>query len=179
MRSLFIFIVLFLISVSGTGQTSIYSYSIDSISGNRSIDFSLFKGKKILIVNMSSGDSTFNQYEEIKQLYYIYKDSLVIVVSPTNSFNKEPGSNLQIASLYKQASTSKFYVAAKLVVKDVNIHPLYLWLTSKAMNGIADTQIKRAGYKFLINKEGRLIGIFNPMIMPMSNILRQAIELNN
>ena len=102
--------MLSLFSLSGRGQTSIYSYNIDSIAGNHSVNFSSFQGKKILIVNMASGDTSFSQYNQLKQLYQVYKDSLVIVVIPANISNTEPGTNQQIAPSYTFNPVPPFYI---------------------------------------------------------------------
>ena len=180
MRKLFILAAMILKIGFASGQTtSIYSFQINSIDGQRTIDFSAFKGKKILIVNTASQDTSFNQYVDLKQLCQLYKDSLVIVVFPSNSFNTETGSNNQITSAYSQSSTGNFFVAEKVNVNNTSIHPLYLWLTSALLNGRLNTQISRPCFKFLINKKGELVGVYGQRIRPLNGILRQAIELNN
>ena len=178
MRAVLIIMGLFLFSLAGKGQISFYSFTIESISGNQPINFSSFAGKKILIVNMASGDTSFSQYNQLKELYQVYKDSLVIVVIPANILNKEPGTNQQIASLYafNPAPPFTFNVAAKMNITGANMHPLFVWLTTASLNGAMNTQINKPGYKFLISKNGSLVGVFNPRIKPMSSILIQAIQ---
>ena len=179
MRSVLIIMGLFFFSLVGKGQTSFYSFSIESIAGNQAINFSSFAGKKILIVNMASGDTSFSQYNQLKELYQIYKDSLVIVVIPANILSKELGTNEQIASLYafNPVPPFTFNVAAKMNITTANMHPLFMWLTTASLNGAINSQISKPGYKFLINKNGSLVGVFTPRIKPMSSILIQAIQL--
>ncbi|MCW3108018.1 MAG: glutathione peroxidase, partial [Segetibacter sp.] len=57
--------------------TSIYSFKVTGLSGE-TIDFSKFKGKKIMIVNTASKCGNTPQYAELEQLYEKYKDKLVI-----------------------------------------------------------------------------------------------------
>jgi glutathione peroxidase len=75
---------------------SIYSFKVNRLSGD-SIDFSKFKGKKIMIVNTASKCGNTPQYAELEKLYEQYKDKLVIVGFPANNFGaQEPGTNSEI-----------------------------------------------------------------------------------
>ena len=77
-------------------KSSIYDFKVDGLSGG-TIDFSKFKGKKILIVNTASKCGFTPQYEYLEKLYEKYKDRLVIVGFPANNFgSQEPGSNDEI-----------------------------------------------------------------------------------
>ena len=61
------------------------------------IDFSHYKGKKILIVNTASKCGNTPQYAALEKLYEQYKDKLVIVGFPANNFGQqEPGNNTEI-----------------------------------------------------------------------------------
>ena len=74
-------------------EASIYQFSVPALDGN-TIDFSAYKGKKILIVNTASKCGLTPQYEGLEQLYTQYKNKLVIVGFPANNFmGQEPGSN--------------------------------------------------------------------------------------
>ena len=54
---------------------SIYDFKVESLDGG-TIDFSQFKGKKILIVNTASKCGYTPQYEGLEALYEKYKDHL-------------------------------------------------------------------------------------------------------
>lgn len=178
MRLIFLlaFICFFGLVSKGQSNASIYSFKIDSIQGTKKIDFAAFQGKKILIVNTASRDSSFNQYNELKQLYQLYKERLVIIVIPSNSFNSEPATNQQLTPVYTQAFIYQFPVAAKMNVTNPNIHALYKWLTRQTDNGLTNSEVKKSCYKYLIGTDGKLIASFNHMIRPMSPIIRGAIE---
>jgi glutathione peroxidase len=179
MKLLVVFIVSVFFSGVSFSQTSVYTLKIDSLGRNTIIDFAAFAGKKILVVNMASGDTSFRQYGEIKQLSQLYNDSLVIVVIPVNNFNTEPGTDQQIGPSYNHAAGLKIHIATKLSAAEVAVHPVLVWLTSVAQNGVMNTVITRPGYKFLINKTGQLRGVFNPRVTPMGTTLRNAITSNN
>src|SRR6187551_3675597 len=74
-------------------QKNIYDFKVEGLEGG-TIDFSTFKGKKILIVNTASQCGYTPQYEGLEKLYETYKDKLVIVGFPANNFGaQEPGTN--------------------------------------------------------------------------------------
>jgi glutathione peroxidase len=56
---------------------SIHSFKVKNIEGGQ-IDFSAFKGKKILVVNTASQCGYTPQYEALEKVYEQYKDKLVI-----------------------------------------------------------------------------------------------------
>ncbi len=179
MRNLFLMTLLTVVISSGLHAQNlpIYNFKIDSITGSGKIDFDKFRGKKILIVNASSADSNFTQqYRELTQLCQIYKDKLVIVVVPSNSFNTETGTDQQVASRYAQSLIYKFPVSKRLNVTNPQIHLLFKWLTKQSDNGVTDSEIKKPFYKYLISKDGKLISSFNQKISPMHPLLRSVIE---
>jgi glutathione peroxidase len=182
MHKLILFLLVILsLSTRMNGQNlPIYNIKIDSVSGPNKIDFSNFRGKKILIVNSASGDSAFkSNYNELIQLYQIYFEKLVIVIVPTNSFGTEPGTDQQISEKYVHYNTYKFPVTTKVNVIGPQPHYLFRWLTSQSENGVATTEVRSVFYKYLISKEGKLIATFNNKINPMSAIIRSSVEREN
>jgi glutathione peroxidase len=82
--------------------TSIYDFKVPGLDGG-TIDFSKYKGKKILIVNTASQCGNTPQYAELEQLYEKYSSSLVIVGFPANYFGAlDPGSYTEISSFCKK-----------------------------------------------------------------------------
>ena len=79
-----------------SASKSLYDIKIDSLQG-ASIDFSSFKGKKILFVNVASKCGFTPQYKDLQKLYNQYQDSLVVIGVPCNQFGKqEPGTSNEI-----------------------------------------------------------------------------------
>ncbi|HNK28621.1 MAG TPA: glutathione peroxidase [Ferruginibacter sp.] len=146
---------------------SIYDFKVESLDGG-TIDFSRFKGKKILIVNTASKCGYTPQYEDLQKLYEAYKDKLVIVGFPANNFGgQEPGSNGEIKEFCKKNYGVTFPMAAKVSVKGDDIAPIYKWLCSKAENGVMDAEIKWNFGKFLLDEKGKLIAYFPSKVKPM------------
>jgi glutathione peroxidase len=148
--------------------TTIYDFKVPSLDGS-TIDFSKFKGKKVLIVNTASECGYTPQYADLQKLYEAYKSKLVIVGFPANNFGgQEPGSNTEIKEFCKKNYGVTFLMAEKVSVKGADIHPLFKWLTNKSENGVMDAEIKWNFTKFLLDEKGKLIGVFPSKVNPNS-----------
>ena len=149
-------------------KNNIYKFKVEALDGG-TIDFSAFKGKKILIVNTASQCGFTPQYEQLQELYNKYKDKLVIVGFPANNFGQqEPGTNKEIKEFCKKNYGATFPMAAKVSVKGSDIAPIYSWLTTKSLNGVMDAEIKWNFTKFLLDEKGVLIAKFDSKVTPMS-----------
>ncbi len=147
---------------------TIYDFKVESLNGG-TIDFSAFKGKKILIVNTASKCGFTPQYEDLEALYKKYQGRLVIIGFPANNFfSQEPGSNENIEAFCKKNYGVTFPMAAKISVKGNNIAPIYKWLCHKTENGVMDAKVSWNFNKFLIDENGKLIGHFKSKVKPMS-----------
>ncbi|NCI51731.1 glutathione peroxidase [Sediminibacterium roseum] len=150
------------------GQPSIHAFKVKSIEG-KTIDFSKFKGKKILVVNTASKCGYTKQYEQLEKVYEEYKDKLVVVGFPANNFGgQEPGSDEEIDQFCKSRFGVKFPLASKISVKGDDAAPVYKWLTSKAENGVLDAEIKWNFNKFLLDENGKMIAYFDSKVLPDS-----------
>ena len=155
---------------------SIYDFKVEALEGG-TIDFSSFKGKKILIVNTASECGYTPQYEDLEALYKQYKDRLVIVGFPANDFmGQEPGTNKEIAEFCKKNYGVTFPMAAKISVVGKDMAPIYQWLTMKKYNNYEDTKVKWNFQKYLLNEQGQLIAMFSHKTKPKSEEIIQAIE---
>lgn len=155
---------------------SIYEFKVSSLDGG-TIDFSKFKGKKILVVNTASECGYTPQYADLEKLYETYKNKLVIVGFPANNFGgQEPGSNAEIKEFCKKNYGVTFPMAGKVSVKGDDIHPLFRWLTSKTENGVMDAEIKWNFTKFLLDENGKLVAYFPSKVNPMSEELTKHLK---
>ncbi len=161
-----------LTSITFTGGT-IYDFKVPGLSGEQ-IDFSAFKGKKILIVNTASECGLTPQYEELEKLFRTYQEQLIVVGFPANNFGgQEPGSNKEIRQFCKKNYGVSFPMAEKISVKGNDTHPLYQFLkTQAAAKNLADPVTWNFG-KFLLNEEGELVATFSPQTKPMSHDILQ------
>lgn len=155
---------------------TIYHFKVASLDGGQ-IDFSKFKGKKILIVNTASKCGNTPQYEQLEELYKKYQGKLVIVGFPANNFGaQEPGTNEQIKEFCTKNYGVTFPMAAKVSVKGDDIAPIFNWLTHKSKNGVMDADIEWNFTKFLINEKGELEAKFFNKVNPMSEEITSHID---
>ncbi|MEP6711374.1 MAG: glutathione peroxidase [Ferruginibacter sp.] len=147
---------------------NIYQFKVAGLEGG-TIDFSAYKGKKILVVNTASACGYTPQYKELEELYEKYKTKLVIIGFPANNFGgQEPGTNAEIKEFCTKNYGVTFPMAAKISVKGDDTAPIYKWLTNKTENGVLDAEIKWNFNKFLIDENGNMIAYFPSKITPMS-----------
>lgn len=147
---------------------SIYDFKVPSLDGG-SIDFSAYKGKKILIVNTASQCGFTPQYSELQDLYKKYEKTLVIVGFPANNFGgQEPGSNSEIKTFCQKNYGVTFPMAEKVSVKGNDIHPLFKYLTEEAAKMGITEPIKWNFTKFLVDENGKLIAVFDSKVKPLS-----------
>jgi len=162
--------------IASAPTKSIYDFKVPSLDG-KTIDFSAYKGKKILIVNTASKCGYTPQYAGLQKLYEQYKDKLVIIGFPANNFNQqEPGTNQEIAAFCEKNYGVTFPMAEKVSVKGNDIHPLFHWLTTKKENGVMDADIRWNFTKFLINEKGKLVAKFDSKVDPMDPEILQYLK---
>lgn len=166
----------------------IYDYTVRTRKGE---DFKLkdLKGKVLLIVNTATGCGFTPQYEGLENLYKKYHDKgLEILDFPCNQFgNQAPGSDEEIHEFCTLKYKTTFDQLAKIDVNGENESPVYTYLklqikeeetngvknklAMKAIEKISSTA-KEAGdikwnfTKFLVDREGNVVGRYSPTTKP-------------
>ena len=150
---------------------TIHGFKFTSLEGEK-VDFSQYKGKKILIVNTASKCGYTPQYEGLEKLYQENKDNLVIVGVPANNFGQqEPGANEEIAEFCERNYGVSFPMSEKISVKGEDIAPIYQWLTQKKWNKVKDSEVKWNFQKYLIDENGKFVEVFESAVKPLSSEL--------
>ena len=150
-------------------ESSIYDIKINSLQG-KPIDFSTFKGKRLLIVNVASKCGFTAQYKGLQDLQDSYQSSLHVIGVPCNQFGKqEPGSSEEIQNFCEVNYGVSFLITEKVDVKGKNQHPLYKWLTNKSDNGRKNSNVKWNFQKYLIDENGKLIDYYYSITNPQSS----------
>jgi len=168
--------VTILASYSPVRPESIYDFKIKSLDGG-TIDFSQFKGKKILIVNTASKCGFTPQYEGLEKLYETHKNDLVIVGFPSDNFGgQEYQDDQEIQSFCKKNYGVTFPLTTRVDVKGANATPVFKYLCSKTENGVLDAEISWNFNKFLIDEQGHLLQHFDSKVTPDSPELLKYIN---
>ena len=148
-------------------QQIFYDIPVKNIHGF-DYDLGQLKGKKVLVVNTASGCALTPQYEELESLYEAYggKD-FIIIAFPCNDFGQqEPGNNEEIATFCNTEYKISFPLMSKITVKGEKKHPLYKWLTEASKNGVEDSKVSWNFQKYMIDREGKLVGHVAPWKKP-------------
>lgn len=154
---------------------NIFAFKVPSIDGGQ-IDFSKFKGKKILIVNTATECQYAVQFGALQNLYSANKNKLIVVGFPSNEFKQESANEEEIQKYCKIRYGVTFPMAVKTEIKGEKISPIYRWLSSKKDNGVLDANIKWNFGKFLLDEKGKLIAYFPSNVKPDSEEITQYLK---
>src|SRR5688572_8834768 len=123
-----IFLLLLMVT---TAEQSIYDFKMNSLDG-KEIDFSRYRGKSLLIVNVASKCGYTPQYADLEKLHEDFGDRVVVLGFPANNFGgQEPGTSLEIAEFCEKNYGVTFQMFEKISVKGDDQHPLYQFLKEK------------------------------------------------
>ena len=178
---------------------SIYDIKIKNRDG-KDVSINDFKGKVLVIVNTATGCGFTPQYEGLEKLYKKYHDKgLEILDFPCNQFgNQAPGTDDEIHNFCSLTYNTSFDQFTKIDVNGENESPLYTFLKNeiaddtiegiknkmamKAVEKISKTakekkDIKWNFTKFLVDREGNVVGRFSPTYKPedMEEMIKKVI----
>ncbi|MFL0683567.1 MAG: glutathione peroxidase [Algoriphagus aquaeductus] len=163
-------------SYDHTMESSFYDFKMKDINGQE-VDFSSFKGKKLLIVNVASKCGYTKQYAQLQELHANHSDKIVVLGFPANNFGgQEPGSNEEIKEFCSTEYGVTFPMFEKVSVKGFDKHPLYRWLSDAKQNGWNNEEPSWNFCKYFINEKGELVKFFPSSVTPLDEQILKLIE---
>ncbi len=160
-------------TASANYEKKFYDFSIVSITGE-TINFNDYKNKAVLIVNTASYCGFTKQYDELQELWDLYKSrGLIVIGVPSNSFNQEKNSNNDVKEFCEVNFNINFPLTTITEVKGENAHELFKW--AKDNHGKSAVP-KWNFHKILINKEGKVEDTFASFTNPMSKKIIKKLE---
>ena len=172
-RFLLVFLVMIMTknTVLANENVNLFDFSFEDIDGNQ-IDLKKFEGKPILIVNTASRCGFTPQYKDLQNLFVNYKDSdLTIIATTSNSFNQEYSDTDDIKKICLVNYGIGFVTSSPMDVTGINAHPIYSWLSEEY-----NKSPKWNFFKFLFNREGKLIDTWSSMTRPNSSKITKKID---
>ena len=156
-------------------DSKLYSFTVKTIDGTAR-PLSDYKGKVLLIVNVASECGFTPQYKGLEEIYRKYKDKgFVILGFPSNDFGEqEPGTEAEIKKFCESKYDVTFDLFSKGDVKGENITPLYSYLTKESESAHA---IQWNFNKFLVDRDGRVVGYYPSKVTPTDSTFTQKIEV--
>ena len=132
-----------------------------------------YQGKVLLLVNTASKCGFTGQYEGLEKLYDTYKErGLVVLGFPSNDFaNQEPSSEEEIQDFCRLTYSVQFPMFEKIPVKKGKAAPLYRHLAEQT-----GAYPKWNFYKYLIDRNGKVVDYYSSITGPESRRLVDAIE---
>jgi glutathione peroxidase len=162
-------LLLALALVSVMSASSIYDFKETSLEG-KTIDFSKYKGKTLLIVNVASKCGNTPQYADLQKMHETMGSKVVILGFPANNFKgQEPGSNADIAEFCKANYGVTFQMFEKISVLGTDTDPLYVYLKEKTGKE-PDWNFA----KYLVKPDGT-VKFFNAKTKPMDQAILDEI----
>lgn len=173
---------------------SIYDFKANTIEGkNESLE--KFKGKVLIVVNTASKCGFTPQYADLEKIYNQYKDKgLEILGFPCNQFaDQEPGNNSEVKTFCEINYGVTFPLYEKTNVRGALANPIFKYLSEEVpfkgfdlnhpsgvlLSGFLKEKfpeyligngVKWNFTKFLIDREGNVVGRFEPTTEPLDMI---------
>ncbi len=146
--------------------TGLADLSARSIDGTE-IDLGTYSDQVVLIVNTASQCGFTPQYAGLQALHDQYADRGFSVLGfPCDQFGgQEPGSDDEIATFCERNFGVTFPLFAKVDVNGDDASPVFQWLRS-AKGGLLGNKIKWNFTKFLVARDGTVLGRYAPTTKP-------------
>jgi glutathione peroxidase len=147
-------------------MTSLSDFTATTLTGQER-QLSEYAGQVVLVVNTASACGFTPQYAGLEELYTELRDEGFVVLGfPCNQFGaQESGTESEIAQFCQVNYGVTFPMFAKVDVNGDDAHPLFSWLKSEK-KGLLGGKIKWNFTKFLIGRDGQVIGRYAPTTEP-------------
>jgi glutathione peroxidase len=158
-------------------MTTLSDFTATTLTGQER-HLSDYAGQVVLVVNTASKCGLTPQYEGLEALYQELRgDGLVVLGFPCNQFgNQESGTEEEIEEFCQVNYGVSFPMFAKVDVNGDDAHPLFDWLKSET-KGLLGGRVKWNFTKFLVGRDGRVIGRYAPTTEPadLADDIREAL----
>jgi glutathione peroxidase len=160
-------------------QPPVSFYSLKGTLNNGDpFDFSMLKGRKVMLVNTASDCGYTDQYEDLQNLYEQNGDKLTVIGFPANDFKEqEKGTDEEIAQFCKLNYGVTFPLMKKsIVVKQPGQNEIFKWLTDPALNGWNEQAPTWNFSKYIVDENGVLTHFFGSSVSPTSSEIKKALK---
>ena len=146
-----------------------FDFTVTAADGSP-VDLAQYRGKAMLIVNTASKCGFTPQFTGLEELWQRFgNDGLVVLGFPCNQFaSQELDSNGEIVEFCQLNYGVTFPMMAKIDVNGAHADPLFTWLAEQRPGFLGSKLIKWNFTKFLVNREGEVVGRYGPKDQPAS-----------
>ena len=148
-------------------MTAITDHHVKAADG-QDTDLKRYAGQVLLIVNTASKCGFTPQYEGLEALHRKYgSQGFEVLGFPCNQFGaQEPGDADEIANFCSLTYDVTFPVFAKIDVNGSTADPLFKQLKTDAPGLLGLESIKWNFTKFLVGRDGKVVGRYAPTTRP-------------
>ncbi len=164
--------LLILLAALAAQAGTFYDLKTETLVGNKPADLGAYRGKVTLVVNVASYCGYTPQYAGLEKLHReLAPKGFAVLGFPSNDFGEqEPGSAQQIAEFCRLTYDVTFPMFSKVVTRaGAGQSPIYQFL------GRSSSLPAWNFGKYLIGKNGQVLGFFPSDVTPESPRLREAI----
>ena len=169
-NSLLILILLF--TADSFACSEILDSSLRVLDSDTEQSLCQYTGNVVLVVNVASKCGYTPQYAGLQRLYSRYKEEgLVVIGIPSRDFFQEYSEESEVAEFCSTEYWVDFPMFATAKVKGGKAHPLY-----KKLIAATGKEPSWNFNKYLIDRDGQVIGHYESSIKPESEDLVSAIQ---
>jgi len=145
---------------------SLTDFSAQAIDGSE-VDLADYADRVVLVVNTASQCGFTPQYAGLQELHDSYADrGFTVLGFPCDQFgHQEFDDDSRIQGFCERNFGVTFPLFSRIDVNGERAHPLFAWLRSQKA-GLLGGSIKWNFTKFLLDREGRVIGRYAPTTKP-------------
>ncbi len=154
-------------------------YDLKAIKSNgEPIDFSIYKGKKVLLVNTASNCGYTGQYDSLQSLSEQYKGQLIVLGFPSNDFKEQEKSSDAEINQFCQINFGVTFPLMKksVVTKQAEQNSVFAWLSNKDLNGWNSQDPVWNFSKYLVGEDGKLGFVFGPSVDPLDSKFIEVVK---
>ncbi|MFN3464863.1 MAG: glutathione peroxidase [Terricaulis sp.] len=157
-------------------MTTAHDFNFHKLDETGEINLADYAGKAVLIVNVASACGFTSQYRDLEALYEAKADKgLVIIGVPCNDFgHQEPGEAKEIREFCDTTYHVTFPMTEKVeITSRERRHPFYQWVADE----LGESALPRWNFhKYLIGKDGTLVGAYGSKTAPLAPDMLEAIK---
>jgi glutathione peroxidase len=157
-------------------MTTAHDFSFAKLDEPGEINLADYAGKAIMVVNVASACGFTSQYRDLEALYEAkVGKGFVILGVPCNDFgHQEAASEREIREFCDTSYHVTFPMTAKVEISQpAKRHPFYKWVADE----LGESALPRWNFhKYIIGKDGRLVGAFPSKAAPLGPELLEAIK---
>jgi len=156
----------------GAACPAILQHTFDRLQDEKPQSLCQYAGKVVLVVNTASFCGFTPQYKDLEALDDKYrKRGLAVLGFPSNDFAQESGSNKDIADFCENTFGVTFPMFVKSSVRGSDANPLFKTLAAQS-----GTTPKWNFYKYLIDRQGKVVASYSSMTSPRDPDFVRQIE---